>query len=382
VIYLDHHAATPLCEPAERAMQSALRAAAGGAWANASSVHAAGRAARALLENARAQVARALGAQPADLVLTSGGTEACNLGVLGVRVPRGAHVVTTDIEHPAVGKAVDALASERELSVTRLALPGGRAPTAAALAAALGPSTALCALQWINHETGNVLPVAEYARVCRAAGVPLFVDATQAAGKLPIDVAALDADLLAIASHKLGGPAGAGALWVRRGVELDPILRGGAQERGRRPGSADVLSAIGFGAACEALPERLAAQPRLALLASEAQQALARLGAVDNGADGERVGSARNASFAGLRGDELVAALDLEGVCVSSGAACSSGLSEPSAVLRAMYPREEWRASAALRLSFGPQTRESDLQFALDALARVLARARPASPSR
>lgn len=377
MIYLDHHAATPLCEAAERAMQAALRG--GAAWANPSSVHAAGRAARALLERAREQVAAALGAQPADVVLTSGGTEACNLGVLGLRVPPGAHVVTTHGEHPAVLNAIATLVVGRQVSVSWLPISGGCAPSPGMLASAVGPDTALCAAQWINHETGSVLPVAEYARVCRAAGVPLFVDATQAAGKLPIDVVELDADVVAIASHKLGGPAGAGALWVRRGVAIDPIMQGGAQERGRRPGSPDVLCAVGFGAACEALGERLAAQSGLELLAEQAQAGMARLGGVDNGADGERVASVRNASFQGMRGDELVAALDLEGVCVSSGAACSSGLSGPSPVLTRMYPDEPWRASSALRLSFGPQTRETDLQFALEALARVLGRARPTS---
>jgi cysteine desulfurase len=388
VIYLDHHAATPPSEAAELAMQEALRTGAGGAggvslaWANPSSVHAAGRAARAQLEKARAQVAAALGAQATDVVLTSGGTEACNLAVLGLNVPHGAHVVTTSIEHPAVARAVARLSSEREVSVTELGVPDGRAPSVAELSAALGPRTALCAVQWINHETGNVLQVAQYARACRAAGVPLFVDATQAAGKLPIDVGVLGADALAIASHKLGGPSGAGALWVRRGVDLDPMLVGGAQERGRRAGSPDVLSAVGFGAACEALPERLGARPRLEALARMAQAELLALDGADNGAGGERVATARNASFPGVRGDELVAALDLEGVCVSSGAACSSGLSEPSPVLRAMYPDEAWRASAAVRFSFGPQTRESDLQFALEALTRVLARARAAKPSR
>jgi cysteine desulfurase len=371
VIYLDHHAATPVCAAARAAMDAALPT----AWANPSSVHASGRAARALLERARQQIADALGAeQSADVVLASGGTEACNLGVRGLAGLPGGHVITTDIEHPAVARAIDWLAAEAGMRVTKLAVPAGAPFHPEQLIAALTPETRLVALQWINHETGTVLPIAEYARACRAAGVPLFVDATQAAGKLPIDVRALGADLVALASHKLGGPAGAGALFVRRGLPLGPLLLGGGQERGRRAGSPDVLSAVGFGAACASLDERLAHQPRLGRLRSQVELGLERLGGMINGGSGPRAPTVANASFAGRRGAELVAALDLEGVCAASGAACSSGLSEPSPVLLAMHPGETWRASAALRLSFGPETTEEEAENALAALARVLAR--------
>jgi cysteine desulfurase len=204
--------------------------------------------------------------------------------------------------------------------------------------------------------------------VCRCSS------ATQAAGKLAIDVRTLGADLLALASHKLGGPAGAGALWVRRGLELEPRTVGGAQERGRRAGSPDVAGAVGFGAACAALPERIAAQPALAALRERVEARLREMGAVVNGALGPRAATVTNASFAGRRGSELVAALDLEGVCAASGAACSSGLDQPSPVLLAMHSDEPWRATAALRLSFGPETSEAEAEAALGALRRVLAR--------
>ncbi|MFI5306242.1 MAG: cysteine desulfurase family protein [Polyangiales bacterium] len=371
MIYLDHHAATPLCAAAREAMQDAQAR----AWANPASVHAAGRASRALLERARSQVAQALGAaSAADLVLTSGGTEACNLGVRGLEGLDGGHLVTTEIEHPAVARAVDALGREAEVRVTRMKVVSGLPPTGAQLAAELRAETRLVAVQWINHETGTMLPVAEYAAVCREACVPLFIDATQAFGKVHVDVSALGADLVAVASHKLGGPAGAGALFVRRGVRLSPLLLGGAQERGLRAGSPDVLHAVGFGAACDALRERLSAQPRLSALRDEVEGELSALGAVLNGRDAPRAATVVNASFAGRRGDALVAALDLEGVCVSSGPACSSGLPEPSPSLRAMYPHEAWRAGAALRLSFGPETTEVEVETALAALQRVLAR--------
>jgi cysteine desulfurase len=371
LIYLDHHAGTPTCAAALSAMEAARAQ----AWANPSSVHAAGRAARALIENARRQVAEAIGAAPADVALTSGGSEACNLGVLG-RAPslRGAHVLTTQIEHPAVARAIDQLEAEHGVRVTRLAVPEGVAPSADRLAAAITPDTRLAALQWINHETGTIPPIADYARVCRAAGVALFVDATQAAGKLAIDTGALGADMLALAAHKLGGPAGAGALWVRRGLDVAPRIAGGGQERGRRAGTQDVLALVGFGAACSALGERLAAMPRLARLQTRASSVLNELGAALNATAGPRAPTVVNASVRGARGEELVAALDLEGVCASSGAACSSGLNEPSPVLRAMHASESWRASSALRLSFGPETTESELESALEALRRVLAR--------
>jgi cysteine desulfurase len=370
VIYLDHHAATPICAAAAVAMNAARAS----AWANPSSAHAAGRRARALIEQARREVAEAIGAAPADIVLTSGGSEACNLGARGLEGLRGGHVITTLIEHPAVERTVQWLETEASVSVTRLAAPLGEPPAPEQLAAAIRADTRLVAAQWINHETGTILPIAAYARVCRGAGVPLFVDATQAIGKLPFDVGVLDADLVALASHKIGGPAGAGALWVRRGLSLLPLIAGGSQERGRRAGSPDVLHAVGFGAACTQLPARLAIQPRLALLRERLEVELVKLGGALNASAGTRAATVVNASFPGRRGEALVAALDLEGVCTATGAACSSGLSEPSRVLLAMHPAEPWRASAALRLSFGLETTENDVETALAVLGRVLSR--------
>lgn len=367
MIYLDYHAAAPVIPEALAAMDVARQE----AWANPSSVHRAGRAAKRTLERAREQVAQALGAAPGDVILTGGGTEAVNL-FLGSGPVR--HVVTTEIEHPAVARSVDRLEASG-VSVTRLPLPGGRAPSASTLEDSLrGPETWV-AVQWINHETGTIVPVHDYAQVTRARGACLFVDATQAFGKLPFSVEELGADALALASHKMGGPAGAGALWVRRGIEVAPILAGGGQERGRRPGTPDVVALAGFGAAAEVLPRRLEALPRIAMLRDRLEVALRDLGAVVNGSEGERIGTALNVSVPGARGEVLVAALDLEGVCASSGAACSSGLSEPSPVLRAMYPEEPWRASSALRLSLGPELDEAAIDAAIAILERVIRRA-------
>lgn len=349
------------------------------AWANPSSVHAAGRVARRHLEASRARVAGALGASPADVVLTGGGTEACNLGVLGLG-SGAARIVTTDVEHPAVARAVERLAG-RGASVVRLSVGGGVAPTPEALERCLDEG-ALVAVQWINHETGTVLPVASYADVCRRRGARLFVDATQALGKVPVDVRRLGADAVAVAAHKMGGPAAAGALWVGRGVDVDPVLAGGAQERGRRPGTLDVVAHAGFGAACEAVPERLAAMPRVADLRDRLEAFLVSRGGAVNGGGGLRASTVTNVSIRGWKSDVLVAALDVEGLCASSGAACSSGLAEPSAVVGAMHPDAPWRAESALRLSLGPETTEGDVGAAEKALERVLARAATAATQR
>jgi cysteine desulfurase len=391
VIYLDHHAATPILPAVQREMLEAQAH----AWANPSSVHTAGRASRALLERARERIATAIGARPADLVLTAGGTEACNLAIFGApsstfaAAERAAHsmraaderdardageLLGTRIEHPAVAEALRSVAARNGWQVTWLEIARGLAPSADLFARTLGPNTRLAALQWVNHETGTLLPVAAYAGACRARGVLSFVDATQALGKVPVDVEALGADYVAFAAHKIGGPAGAGALWVRRGAPLESLSIGGSQERGRRAGTPDVLAQVGFGAACEALESRLADQPRIARLRDRLEASLIELGAKRNAAEGARVATATNLYFPGRRSDVLIAALDVEGLAASSGAACSSGKSEPSPVLLAMHPDEPERATSSIRLSFGPETLETDIDFALTCIRRVLAR--------
>ncbi len=342
------------------------------AWANPSSVHAAGRAARAALEQAREEVARAIGAVPADVVFTSGGTEACNLGVLGLAAGAPRRVVTTRIEHPAVSEPVAAL-ERAGAEVIRLDVPEGRPPSLEALDAAL-EGAGLAALGWVNAETGTVLPVPAYAERCRARGVPLFVDATQALGKLEVDASRTGASALALAAVKIGGPPGAGALWVARGTPLEPRALGGAQERGRRAGSLDAAALAGFGAACAAVGARLAAMAEVACRRDRLERALVAHGAVVNGAAGPRVATVTSVSVPGWRGSRLVAALDLEGLCASSGSACSSGVDAPSPVVAAMSPSEPWRAESALRLSLSAETTDAEIDEALCILERVLAR--------
>ena len=381
VVYLDHHAATPLLPRVAAAMRAALEH----GWANPSSVHAAGRQARRLLEESREQIAQALGARPANVVLTSGGTEACNLGLLGQcglfgQRGLGGHgrsgakrVLTTSCEHPAVSSCLEHLARTQGIDVATLQLPRGRPPDTAEFDAALGQGVDLVALQWVNHETGTVLPLENYLERCNARGVPSFVDATQALGKLRFDFGRLGATAAAVASHKIGGPPGAGAVCLRRNVELASTSWGGSQERGRRAGSPDLVAVAGFAAACSAIEDRVATMGRIRRLRDELEANLLGRGAQVNGGDYLRVDTVSNVSIEGGRSDELVAAMDLAGVCVASGAACSSGVVRASAVVGAMYPDEPWRAASALRFSLGPETQRSDMQAAVGAFTRVVA---------
>lgn len=363
MIYLDHHAATPLDPAARDAMHAAIAE-----QANPSSAHAPGRAARAQIEATRRAVAEAIGARPADVVLTSGGTEACNLALTAARTTGKGDVVLGALEHPAVVRAAERITRATGSNVIRLPADGAIDALEIILDTTHMP---LVAVQWVNHETGRIAPIAELAARCRARGALLFVDATQALGKIPVEVR--DADLLAVSSAKIGGPLGAGALYVRRGVELDPLLVGSADERGRRAGSPALVPMVGFAAALAALPARLAAQPAIARHRDAIEAHLMALGAVPN-ERAPRVATVTNVSHPEWKGELLVAALDVEGLAVSSGAACSSGLSEPSPVLLALHPTETWRASSALRVSLGPETSGADVDAAASILARVLRR--------
>ncbi len=361
MIYLDHHAATPLGEPARRAMEAAAAA----AWANPSSVHAAGRAARALLERAREQVAAALGARPAEVVLTSGGTEACDLAIGGLGRPE--RVVSWRLAHPAV---LAPCATWESAGVPQLLLDGLEVPADDLLE----PGT-LLVVPWVGHETGNVLDLAALAERAHRRGARVVVDANQALGRLPFRMDDWPVAAVAIASHKIGGPAGAGALVLRRGLELAPRFPGGGQERGRRGGSPGVAALVGFGAACGALADRLDAMPRVAAWRDRLEAAGIHLGGVVNGA-GPRVASVTNLSFRAWKSAHLVAALDLEGLATSAGAACSSGLAEPSPGVAALHPDEPWRAASALRLSLGPEGLDDDaIDRAVAILERVVPRA-------
>lgn len=371
-VYLDHHAATPISVPVRRAMEEALEV----AWANPSSAHRDGQRARAMLEQARKQVGTSLGVTPIDVVFTSGGTEACNLGVLGAAgaasKPDQLDVHTTSIEHPAVQASIDELQS-LGARIVRHALHTAEGLRSCAEAVATSRAQArvpFVIAQAVNHETGTCIDVEALRR--ETGEVLGLVDASQALGKVDVAWSKLGF-CVAIAGAKIGAPS-VGALYVPRGMQLQARALGGGHERGRRAGTPDVVAIAGLGAACAALPSRLEARRSIVRFRDELEALLIASGGVVNGAEWPRVATVVNASFRGWRGATLVAALDLEGLSVSAGAACSSGVDAPSPVLRALYPDEPWRATSALRVSLGPETSEADVAFAMGALKRILSR--------
>lgn len=373
-VYLDHNATTPLAPEVLRAMLPCL----GDDFGNPSSLHWFGQRARAAVEDARGRVAALLGAEPAEIVFTASGSESDNMALRGVaaraRPPRRGLLVSA-IEHHAVLKTAAALREQGvALQVARVGEDG--VVDLADLAAKLDGTTALVSLMLANNETGVVQPVVEAARLARAAGALVHCDAVQAAGKLPIDVRALDVDLLTLSAHKLRGPKGVGCLYVRRGTPLGALVSGGGQERNRRAGTENVAGIVGFGSAAALAAERLAADAeRLGGLRDRLERRLLELpGALRNGA-GPRLPNTANVSFAGAEAEDLVIALDLEGIAVSTGAACAAGAVEPSHVLRAMgLPAE--RVQSSLRLSLGSSTTEAEVDRAAEVIAAVLARVR------
>jgi cysteine desulfurase len=374
-VYLDHHAATPLSPRARAAMASAAE----DAWANASSAHAEGRAAKARLEAARRAIAAAVGCAAADVVLTGGGTEACNLGVLGFGAPAREAVerlvvVTSTLAPTGMEQAVAALGA-RGAEIHTLALHARPRDERPELVARPRPAGAawMLALPAVCHETGTILDPVEIARALPECTV-VVVDACQALGKLPSHRFSAPNWAVAISGAKIGASAGSGALVAPRRLELAPRLLGGSQERGRRAGTPDVAAHAGFAAACAGLDERLSSASRIGALRDQLERGLVALGAAVNGAETERVATVTNVSFAGWRKATLVAALDLEGIAVSAGAACSSGLDGPSPAILSLHPDEPWRAERCVRFSLGPETTERDIELTLAALDRVLAR--------
>ncbi len=372
MIDLDHNATTPLAPEVLEAMTAALRDLSG----NASSTHAAGRAAREAVEQARAEVAALIGASPEEIVFTSGGTESNDLairGILGARRSGGVlgRVVTSPLEHPSVLGAL----GDADVRWMPVGLEGEIDPVA--LGPLLGDATVLVALGLANHELGNVTDVAACAAVARAAGASVHTDAVQAAGKIPVDVGRLGVDTLALSAHKIHGPKGVGALFIRRGLALEPVLRGGHQERERRAGTENVAGIVGFGVAARLARARLAADAvRVAALRDRlAERLLAIAGARRNGQAAQALPGTLNVTFPGAPGQLVAAALDLEGVCVSTGAACSSASLEPSPVLLALG-RSRDEAACAVRFGLGRGTTEAEVDRAAALTAEIVARVR------
>jgi cysteine desulfurase len=358
VIYCDHNASTPLRPDALAAMLPYLRE----QYGNASSVHALGARARHAVETARAQVAALIGARPAEIVFTSGGTESNNLAILGAaRMMRRRTLVTTPIEHSSVRQVIRGLRDEgyqvREIPVDADGRVG-----AAALAAQLDDDVGLVSVGWANNEIGTIQPIAEIAAVCRARGVRLHVDAVQAAGKLPVHVR--DIDLLSLSAHKLGGPKGVGALFVGREGSLRPLFAGGGQERGRRAGTENVAGIVGMGEACRLVAVEVGSCGEACVALRDALWTglQARIpGLRRNSPAGGCLPNTLNVSVDGVRGEALVAALDLAGVAVSSGSACAAGAGEASHVLLAIG-RSADAARDGVRFSLGRTTGPDDIE--------------------
>ena len=352
-VYFDHNASSPMRPEASKAMRDAIKAAAG----NPASLHAEGRAARARIEDARAQVAQLAGTKPSSVVFTSGGSEAIEAAIRGVcdRAPAYVRrIVVSEIEHSAVLQAARAMA---RLGFTVEEVPCGSDGRVdpERFCAALKRHTALAALQWANNETGVLQPVEEVGRACRNAGVPFLIDAVQVAGKVAIDPRTTRADFFAYSAHKIGGPQGAGALVVREGIVLAPLIHGGAQETRRRGGTPDVPAIAGFGAAAAvAAADHKDEAARMLRLRARLETRLRDLfpDIRFHAQAAPRLPNTVNMAIPGVPGDLLAIALDVAGVAVSTGSACASGAVEPSHVLLAMG-HDEAAARGAVRLSLG-----------------------------
>ena len=385
-VYLDYNATAPVTAEVADAVSAALRECPG----NASSIHAFGQRAKAVLDDARTAVARLIGAEPSEIVFTSGGTEADNLAVRGVADVQKDGVrpafITSAIEHEAVLNSVKAL-GRRGWPVTMLpAAPGGVVSVealASALAAGDAPP-ALVSVMLVNNELGTLQPVKALAALARARGVLFHTDAVQAVGRIPVNVRDLGVDMLSIAGHKFGAPKGVGALWVRRGLSLQPQSVGGRQERGRRAGTENTPAIEGLRVAAERAARLLSSEPaRQAALRDRLEHGILERvpGSVVNGGPGARVPNTTNISFEGVEGESLVIGLDLEGIAVSTGSACSSGTLEPSHVLRAMGLPPS-RIESAVRFSLGEATTEAEVDRVLDVVPAVVGRLRARGRSR
>ena len=378
-IYLDHAATTPVDEAVTRAMVAVLE----NGYGNPSSVHAPGREARQRVGEAREKVAQLLGARPEEIVFTSGGTEADNLALVGVVRAcreRGDHIVTTQVEHHAVLETCRALEAEG-FRTTYVPVDSHGMVDPQAVAEALTPRTVLVSVMMANNEVGTLQPVARIADLVRPRGVYLHTDAVQAVGQVPVAVEELGVDLLSLSAHKMYGPKGVGALYVRRGVPLSPLLHGGGQERGRRSGTENVPGIVGLGKAAQlAHSEQPERQRGLTALRERLIRGLAARvpEAILNGHPTQRLPSNVSISFPGVTGEALVVDLDLKGVAISAGAACAAGTVEPSHVLRAMGLSESV-AAGTVRLSLGRANTPEEVDQVLDILTETVERLRQAS---
>jgi cysteine desulfurase len=379
MIYLDYNATTPLGEAAREAMEPFL----GRHFGNPSSVHAAGRETRAAVDDARDRLADLLGARPHELIFTSSGTESNNLAVLGLaraRASRGRHLICAGTEHHAVLNAFEHLQKREAFEVTFLPVDGQGRVDPGDLQRALRSDTTLASIMTANNETGVLQPMNDLARLCEERGVLLHSDMVQSFGKSETNLDGLAA--ASFAAHKFYGPKGAGLLYLRAGVPIEPIQFGGAHENQRRPGTENVAAIAGMAAAAEfVLRDRVAEQERETSLRDRLWKIISTScpAAMRNGNDSHCLANTLNVSFPGLSSETILMALDLEGVCASSGSACMVGSVVASHVLLAMgLPAE--LAGAAVRFSLGRETTDEEINRAGEIIGRVINRVRSAGP--
>jgi cysteine desulfurase len=379
-VYLDNNATTPLAPEVFEAMKPYWLE----DYGNASSIHWYGQRAKAAMETAREQVARLLNARPGEIVFTSGGTEADNAALVGVVEAARAetkHIITTAIEHHAVLHTAKAL-EKRGVSVTYVRVGSSGVVDPADIARAIRPETVLISVIHANNELGTIQPLEEIGRLARQHDIYFHTDAVQSVGKIPVDVEKLDVDLLSLSAHKLYGPKGVGALYIRKATVLRPLLHGGHHERDRRPGTENVPGIVGLGKAAE-LAQGLMAEDatRLANLRDRLEESLlSRVPLVTvNGDRQRRLPATSNLSFDFIEGEGFVIAMDLRGIACSTGAACSSGSLEPSHVLSAIG-KTPGQARASIRFSLGRFNTPEDIDYALEIVPAVAEQLRAVSP--
>jgi cysteine desulfurase len=382
-IYFDHNATTPV----DPAVAEVITRVMTEEFGNASSVHHFGQRAKAVLDDARSAVAALINAEPSEIVFTSGGTESDNFALRGVAEalePTGRrHLIASSIEHEAVLVTLRALA-RRGWRVTLLPVGASGIVDPAALADALTDETAIVSVMHANNEIGTIQPIAELAALAHARGALFHSDAVQSIGKIPVDVRALSVDLLSLSAHKFNGPKGAGALWIKRGARVAAILTGGKHERNRRAGTENVPAIAGLGVAARlAAKKAVADAARTAALRNRLEEAiLAKVpGTAINGNREPRVPNTTNISFEAVEAESLLIALDLEGVAVSTGSACSSGTLEPSHVLRAMGLPSP-RTQNSIRLSLGAGNTEAEVDFVVGKLPAIVEKLRSLTGAR
>ena len=378
-IYLDHNATTPVDSTVVDTVSNVLR----DCYGNASSVHTFGQSAKALLDDARASVAALLGAQPAEIVFTGGGTESDNLairGAAGVSSPNGRrHLIASTIEHEAVLNTIKDL-TRHGWTATYLPVGASGIVNPSDLETAITDQTALVSVMHANNEIGTLQPITELASIAHTHGALFHTDAVQTAGKYPVSASELGVDLLSISGHKFNGPKGVGALWVRRGTRLTSSLTGGRQERNRRAGTENVAGIAGLGVAAQVAVDKLNGETsRLGRLRDRLEsEILCNVSGAELNGTGQRVSNTTNISFDGIEAEALLIALDLEGIAVSTGSACSSGTLEPSHVLRAMGFSPQ-RAQSSIRFSLCLGNTEEHVTRVVDSLPSIVSKLRQLS---